>query len=90
MIVNFALFGYSWNWEFRTIEPLGTMLYNSGPDFVALEMVDGRLRFLVGKGSNAVELISDSSTSDGKWHNVSIVYSPVMVEVIMINCPLAT
>lgn len=71
----------SWNLEFRTIEALGTVLYNSGHDFVALEMVDGKLRFLVGKGSNAVELISELNTSDGKWHNVSIAYSPLMVEV---------
>lgn len=67
--------------EFRTIEPLGTMLYNSGHDYVALEMVDGKLRFLVGKGSNVVELVSDINISDGKWHNVSIVYSPTLVEV---------
>lgn len=48
---------------------------------MALEVVDGRLRFLVGKGSNAVELVSEQNTSDGKWHNVSIGYSPSLVEV---------
>lgn len=64
---------------------LGMLLYNSGHDFVALEIVDGKLRFLVGKGSNAVELISELNTSDGKWHNVSIVYSPLLVEVQLLK-----
>lgn len=74
----------SWNLEYRTIEPYGTVLYNSGHDYAALEIVDGKLRFLVGKGSNAVELISDTNTSDGKWHNVSIVYGPSLVEVCIL------
>lgn len=67
--------------ELRTIELFGTVLYNSGNDFIGLEIVDSKLRFLVGKGSNAVELISDRNTSDGKWHTVSIAYSPLLVEV---------
>lgn len=73
---------FSWNLELKTVEPLGTVLYNSGTDFIALEIVDNKLRFLVGKGSNAVELISDRNVSDGEWHNVSIAYSPFLVEVI--------
>lgn len=67
--------------ELRTIETLGMVLYNSGSDFIGLEIFDGKLRFLVGKGSNAVELISDRNVSDGKWHTVSVAYSPFLVEV---------
>lgn len=74
-------FLFSWNMEFRTIEPLATILYNGGADFVGLEVVDGKLRLLVGKGSNAVELIDDRNVADGQWHNLSISYSPGLVEV---------
>lgn len=71
----------SWNLELRTIETVATVLYNSGSDFVGLEIIDAKLRLLVGKGSNAVELIPDRNVSDGKWHNISISYSPINVEV---------
>lgn len=67
--------------EFRTIEPTTTLLYNSGPDFVGLEVVDRRARLLVGKGSNVVELVADADVSDGQWHNVSISYGPSAVEL---------
>lgn len=72
---------FSWNLEFRTIEPFATILYNGGSDFIGLEVVDGKLRLLVGKGSNAVELIDERNVSDGHWHNISISYSPGLVEV---------
>lgn len=69
--------------EMKTIESAGLVLYSSAADFIALEILNSRLRFLVGKGSNAVELISDRNVTDGKWHNVSIAYSPFSVEVRM-------
>lgn len=55
------------------------MLYNSGPDFVGLEVVDSKARLLVGKGSNVVELIGKPDVADGQWHNVSINFSPQTV-----------
>lgn len=88
MLSQMTQFGYiffisvdSWNFELKTIENIGMVLYNSAVDFIALEIVNSRLRFLVGKGSNAVELVSDRNVTDGKWHNVSIAYSPFLVEV---------
>lgn len=71
----------SWNLELKTIETVGMVLYNSAADFIALEIVNSKIRFLVGKGSNAVELVSERNVTDGKWHNVSIAYSPFLVEV---------
>lgn len=65
----------------KTVENSGVVLYNSAADFIALEIVSSKLRFLVGKGSNAVELVSDKNVTDGKWHNVSVSYSPFIVEV---------
>lgn len=71
--------------ELKTIETTGMVLYNSATDFIALEIVNSKMRFLVGKGSNAVELVSEQNVSDGKWHNVSIVYTPLLIEVCNFN-----
>lgn len=81
---NFS-FTFSWNLDLKTIETAGMVLYNSGTDFIGLEIVDGKLRFLVGKGSNVVEVISDRNVSDGKWHTISVAYSPFLVEVSAIH-----
>ncbi|XP_053673462.1 chondroitin sulfate proteoglycan 4 [Anopheles nili] len=79
--------GDRWSFEFRTIEPFGTLLSNiprsTKHDYVMLEIVQSKLRLLVGKGSNAVELIPDRNVSDGKWHNVSITYSPMLVDIMV-------
>lgn len=48
---------------------------------MALEIIDSRLRLLVGKGSNAVELVPDIDVSDGQWHNVIIHYNPSEVKI---------
>lgn len=48
---------------------------------MALEIIDSRLRLLVGKGSNAVELIPDRNVSDGQWHHVIIHYNPSEVKI---------
>lgn len=48
---------------------------------MGLEIFDSKLRLLVGKGSNAVELVPEKMVADGEWHNISISYSPIKVEV---------
>lgn len=65
---------------------VGMVLYNSAADFIAMEIVNSRIRLLVGKGSNAVELVSEQNVTDGKWHNISISYSPFLVEVEIAFC----
>ncbi|KXJ80689.1 hypothetical protein RP20_CCG023888 [Aedes albopictus] len=77
--------GDRWSMEFRTNEPYGMLLSNiptsARYDFMALEIVESQVRLLVGKGSNAVELIPDRNVSDGKWHNISVTYSPLVVDI---------
>lgn len=77
--------GETWQFEFRTNEAFGTLLNNIATstrhDFMALEIVESKLRLLVGKGSNAVELIPDRFISDGQWHNLTLTYSPTSVEI---------
>ena len=79
--------GDSWSLEFRTIETSGTILYNiessNRYDYMALEILESKLRLLVGKGSNAVELVPEKNVTDGHWHNVSINYNPNTVEIII-------
>lgn len=48
---------------------------------MALEIIDSRLRLLVGKGSNAVELVPDRNVSDGQWHSLIINYNPFEVKI---------
>lgn len=50
-------------------------------DYMALEIIDSRLRLLVGKGSNAVELVPDRNVSDGQWHSIIIDYNPSEVKI---------
>lgn len=75
----------SWSFEFRTIERTGGLLYNMGTgsrsDFICVEILNSKLRLLIGKGSNVMELIPERNVSDGRWHNVSLTYSPVNIEV---------
>lgn len=81
--------GDRWSMEFRTNEPYGMLLSNiptsARYDFMALEIVQSQVRLLVGKGSNAVELIPDRNVSDGKWHNISVTYSPMLVDVSVLG-----
>lgn len=53
----------------------------SRSDFICLEILGSKLRLLIGKGSNVMELIPERNVSDGRWHNVSLTYSPVNIEV---------
>lgn len=84
--------GETWMLEFKTIETFGGLLYNLGTyrpsDFMGLEILDSRLRLLVGKGANAVELITNKSISDGQWHGVVVRYNPHMVEIIVDGDPM--
>lgn len=53
----------------------------SRSDFICLEILGSKMRLLIGKGSNVMELVPEKNVSDGLWHNVSLTYSPVNIEV---------
>lgn len=53
----------------------------SRSDFICLEILSSKMRLLIGKGSNVMELVPEKNVSDGLWHNVSLTYSPVNIEV---------
>ena len=62
--------------QFRTFEPNGLILFNAGKamDFIAVELIDGRLHYTLnlGYGPISIKDNTDQSLSDNKWHQVSI------------------
>lgn len=66
--------------SFATRERNGLLLYNGRynerNDFIALELVDGRLQFSFSLGANrtTVRLDRTASLADGQWHTVTVDY----------------
>jgi len=62
--------------QFRTFEPNGLILFNAGKamDFIAVELVNGRLHYTLNLGYGPISIKDDTgiSLSDNKWHTVSI------------------
>jgi len=50
--------------------------YNERHDFIALELIDGRLQFSFSLGANLSHVLLEQpySLADGDWHTVSIDY----------------
>ena len=50
--------------------------YNERHDFIALELMDGRLQFSFSMGANSshVVLQQPHSLADGNWHTVTVDY----------------
>ncbi|XP_066967735.1 neural-cadherin-like [Macrobrachium rosenbergii] len=85
--------------EFLTTSLEGTILYN-GPitfqnfnkhmvtDFIALEIVDGRLRLLINFGSGTLHLPVNSSgeLNDGRWHKADIFWDKETAILAMDQC----
>ncbi|XP_055346418.1 chondroitin sulfate proteoglycan 4-like [Paramacrobiotus metropolitanus] len=61
--------------DVKTIATEAVLLYNGGspsqPDFLALDIYQGRVRLQVEKGNGPVLLESEQKISDGHWHNIS-------------------
>ncbi|XP_068232681.1 neural-cadherin-like isoform X1 [Palaemon carinicauda] len=85
--------------EFMSTSPEGTILYN-GPitfqnvkkhtvtDFIALEIVDGRLRLLINFGSGTLNLPVNSAEelNDGRWHKADIFWDKETVRLALDQC----
>lgn len=60
--------------DFRTRTQTGLLLFNEGrplsPDFVALEIINSKIKLSLNKGNGIIELFSDTEVTDGKWHSV--------------------
>ncbi|KAH7940421.1 hypothetical protein HPB49_000195 [Dermacentor silvarum] len=58
----------------RTVEPDGLLLYASGAqgDLIALELLEGRLHFVLDLGSGPVKVLGERRLDDGHWHQVQV------------------
>lgn len=83
--------------SFATRERNGMLLYNGRynerNDFIALELIDGRLQFSFSLGANrtTVRLDRTASLADGQWHSVTVDYvNRVSAARLLKNCPIET
>ena len=79
-------FGGHLTFEFRTVQPYGLLLFNGGryryPDYIGLELVNGRLRLGIDYGHNAtVELFVGKKLNNWQWHTVDLVVSSIKVKI---------
>jgi agrin len=62
--------------DLRSPSPTGVILFNSGgqldSDFIAVELVGGRVTLRVNKGAGAIVMMSLSQVDDGAWHQVGL------------------
>lgn len=61
--------------QLKTTQPDGLVLYIGGErDFLAVELVDGQVRYLydLGGGPRTVRVLSRHSVSDGRWHDITV------------------
>lgn len=77
--------------DLKTQTNSSLLFYNGGlpsePDFLALELVGGRIRFSMDKGNGLSTLMSDASVNDGLWHNIQARFADSYMEVIVDEQP---
>ncbi|XP_076336058.1 chondroitin sulfate proteoglycan 4-like [Tachypleus tridentatus] len=77
--------GGSVSFDVRTQSELAVLFYNSGnpseTDFLAVEIIGGKLTLSVNEGNGVVVLKSDNAVNDGHWHQVETQFSPTYVEL---------
>ncbi|XP_041366688.1 chondroitin sulfate proteoglycan 4-like [Gigantopelta aegis] len=71
------------------------ILFNSGRhesvhDFIALEILNGRLKLSVNKGNGVKSVMSDEIINDGRWHQVDIFLSASVMELKVDSKPKQT
>ncbi|XP_013793284.2 chondroitin sulfate proteoglycan 4-like, partial [Limulus polyphemus] len=77
--------GGSVSFDVNTQSELAVLFYNSGnpskTDFLAVEIISGKLTLSVNEGNGVVVLTSDKAVNDGLWHHVDTQFSPTYVEL---------
>lgn len=71
--------------DIKTTTSNSLVLYNSGrtgsKDFIALELLGGKLKLSMEKGNGIETVYSHISVDNGAWHQIDIVISPPMLEL---------
>jgi hypothetical protein len=82
--------------QFRTFEQNGLLFFNAGKasDFIALELVNGRLNYVLNLGYGPISIKDNTSDmghlSDNKWHTVIIGRPSRYKHTLMVDGHIAT
>ncbi|XP_068147300.1 protocadherin-like wing polarity protein stan isoform X2 [Drosophila tropicalis] len=80
--------------RFATVQENGLLLYNGRynelHDFIALEILDGHINFSYSLGDHSESVsVLPWKISDGKWHEVEIIYFNRSVTLVLDQCDTA-
>ncbi|ALC40622.1 stan [Drosophila busckii] len=81
--------------RFATVQQQGLLLYNGRynelHDYIALELLDGHISFSysLGDRSERVQLKQQHKLSDGRWHEVELIYLNRTITLVLDNCDTA-
>ncbi|RWS25499.1 Chondroitin sulfate proteoglycan 4-like protein, partial [Leptotrombidium deliense] len=78
--------GASLSFRLKSTSEMAILFYSSGSvtqlsDFVAGELINGRISLSANDGNGVVVLQSDVIVNDGFWHDVELKFSPTYMEV---------
>lgn len=85
---------FSLYFQFKTTEANGLIFYNGGAaqDFLAMELVGGKLYFIFSLGSGSKRMLVNSARklNDNKWHHVSIIRPVIERHIVRVDDNKAT
>ncbi|RWS29422.1 Chondroitin sulfate proteoglycan 4-like protein [Leptotrombidium deliense] len=78
--------GASLRFRLKSTSEMAILFYSSGSatqlsDFIAGEIINGRISLSANDGNGVVVLQSDVTVNDGFWHDVELKFSPTYLEV---------
>ncbi|RWS13968.1 Chondroitin sulfate proteoglycan 4-like protein [Dinothrombium tinctorium] len=78
--------GASLHFAIVTSSEIAILFYSSGSptqlaDFIAVEIINGRISLSANDGNGVVVLQSDVIVNDGQWHEVELRFSPSYLEI---------
>ena len=73
------------SFDIRSRTKTALLFFNSGnqpgSDFMALELLRGKIQLIVNKGSGEATLVHETEVSDGLWHQVEVVVELTFVRI---------
>ncbi|CAL1548469.1 unnamed protein product, partial [Lymnaea stagnalis] len=72
--------------ELKTRSSNALVLFNSGigsasDDFISVELIDGKPKLSIDKGSGIIEVILETPINDGRWHKIEVSVSQTTAEL---------
>lgn len=64
---------YEWSFDFKTTERYAPLLLSwTKKDIIIVEILDSKVRVLVGSEGQQSEIVSQKNVSDGQWHHLDL------------------